>query len=101
MASGNYCRHLRAVRAGRDFQAAAEMFYSLFHSDDSDASAFAYGGAVQHSAGYAPPMITDGDGQSIGDIIYLDGGLVASGMQVNIGKAGLHNPEDGKFGFLG
>jgi hypothetical protein len=99
MASGNYCRHLRAARAGRDFQAAAEMFYSLFHSDDSDASA--YGGVVQHSAGYAPPMIADGNGQSIGDILYLDGGLVASGMQVNIGKAGLHNPEDGKFGFFG
>jgi hypothetical protein len=42
-------------------------------------------------------MIANRNCQSVGDVLDLDVGFVASRMQVNICKAGLYDPEDGQF----
>ena len=82
MAARNYCRHLRAALAGLNFQPPAELFHSFFHSYNSYPSSFVHGGAVQHSVRYAPPMIANRNCQSVGDVLDLDVGFVASRMQV-------------------
>src|ERR1700688_2700903 len=101
MAARNDSSHLRAKLAALDLQSTPELFHSFFHSYDSHARSFAYRRAVQHSAGYTPPVIADGDCQPFCDVLDLDAGLGASGVQVNICKAGLHNSEDREFCLFG
>src|SRR3981081_4380609 len=101
MRARNYYSHLRAPLATLDFQPAAELFDPFSHSYDSDAGAFAWGVTVQHAVRYTSPVISYRNSQSFVNLVDLDLGLVASGMQVNICKAGLHNPEEREFCFFG
>lgn len=101
MTARNYCCHLRAALAALNFQPPAELFHSFFHSYNSYASAFAHRGAVQHSVRYSPSMITDRNCQSVCYVLDLYVRLVASRMQMNICKTGLHDAEDGQFCFFG
>src|SRR5712672_1423227 len=94
MVARDHGSHFRPVLAAFNFQPASDIFHSLFHSCDSYTRPFAQRRPLEHSAWYASPLVTDRNCQPLGDALDLDRGSPASRVEVNIRKAGLHNPKD-------
>ena len=101
MGARNHYSHFCAALAALYFQSAAELLHSFSHSYDPHSHPFARGVTSQHSLGYTAPLIGYRNSQSLWDLLELDPGLVAAGMQMNMCKAGLHDPEDREFRFSG
>ena len=96
--SGNDAR--AAIEDGDDLQTPGKLPHALAHALDSDAGPFRAEGLRSVGTDFhADTVINDFEGHFFSVRIHADDRGGAIGVAMNIGKAFLHNAEEGDFGF--